>query len=237
MGNIGTDIVEKLERSMGGLYSTTIKSTLNTLFPRDFELYLVSLELVGPDDKIEDFFTFPVNPQSINKVESYSKSIERGYGAIVVNKTGYFTPQDITVKGNFGKSFKILVRNKNSVPFTSVYKKGKEEFSSTVKSGYGSFKVLQDICRKSNELVNGRPKKLYFHNFPLGESYLVEVLDFNEDTSVSNNMMWNYVLRMKVLSPINVNRDQRARQVVSGQVQKILTNTANSIKDLITTNI
>lgn len=237
MGNIGTDIVEQLANSVGNIASTAVKSTLNSLFPRDFELYLISLELVSPDDKPEDYFTFPINPQSINKIEAYSKNIERTFGSVVVNKTGSFTPQDITIKGNFGKSFKILVRNKDITSFTSVYKKAEDEFSTTIKSGYGSLKVLQDICKRSNELVNGRPKRLYFHNFALGESYLVEVLDLNEDMNLSSNMIWGYTLRLKILSPINIDSTQRLNLVLVGQTQKTITNASNSIKDTLSTNM
>lgn len=231
------DIIEKLEKQLIGVAGDAIKSTLNILFPRDFELYLVSLELVGPDDRPEDYFTFPINPQSLNKTETYSKSIERTYGAVVVNKTGSFTPQDIVIKGNFGRSFKLLVRNKSSAPFTSIYKGPEKEFSRTIKSGYGSFKVLQDICKRSNDLVNGRPKRLYFHNFVLGESYLVEVLDLSEDMSMANNMMWNYTLRLKILTPINVKRKDRLKLVLSGQVQKIVTNVAGTVKDFLIKSI
>lgn len=237
MDNIGANIVEQLANAIGNVGSESVKSTLNILFPRDFELYLVSLELTNYNDVVEDYFTFPINPQSISKSEMYSKNIDRTYGAVVVNKTGSFTPQDITLKGNFGKSFKMLVRNKSSIPFVSIYKRQSGEFSSVIKNGYGSFKVLQDICKRSNDLDNGRPKRLYFHNFMLGESYLVEVLDFNGDMNMSSNMIWNYTLRMKILTPINVENKQRSLQVLSGFTQKTITNTVKATSDFISTNI
>lgn len=190
-----------------GTVNGIARSVLNSLYPSEFEVYFVSLELTDYNGNIEEYFTFPINPNSISKTEPRTKSIERTFGKIIVNKSDKFTPQDLTIKGNFGRDFKIILRHKGEISFNSLLTRSllfnEEEFSSGIKSGYGSFKILQSICEKSEKSNLGRPNKLYFHNYLLGESYLVEVIELSEDQSLQSNMMWNYNLRLKILSPIN----------------------------------
>lgn len=237
--NIGTDLLEQLGKSVGSLASTAVKTTLNVLWPNEFELYMVSLELTDADDTTLDYFTFPINPNSMTKTEPYIKDIGRSFGAVVVNKTGKFAPQDITIKGNFGKEFKMLIRN-TQISFKALVKKNPagmdgDELSPIFKNGYGCFKVLQNLCKRSDELDNGKSRRLYFHNFILGESYLVEVLDFVGDMNMPTNMLWNYTLRLKVLTPINVSKKTRTRMAIVGQSQKILTSAVQGAKNLLTT--
>lgn len=193
--------------NLGGGLEVLSRNILNTKYPAEFEAYFVSLELVTPNNDIEEYFTFPINPISINKIEPRTKSIERTFGKIIVNKSDRFTPQDLTIKGNFGRDFKILVRQKGELSFNSILSISKflspEEFNPIIKSGYGSFKILQNICKKSETSIGGKPMKLYLHNYFLGESYLVEVIDFSADQSVQQNMMWNYTLRLKIISPLD----------------------------------
>lgn len=220
---------EQIVRSI----TSASRAFLNTLYPKEFEVYMVSLELTDANDEIEDFFTFPINPTAITKTEPTTKTIERSFGKIVVNKSDMFTPQDIVLKGNFGRDFKVLIRN-TEVAFTSLLKlPTMEEFNHNIKSGYGSLKVLQDICNRSNEVRGGKPMKLYFHNFPLGESYLVEVIDFSPDMNMSSNMMWNYTLRLKVITPINLTLKQRMNITSTGEVQKTMNTAVREAKSMI----
>jgi len=228
------DIKDFINEFGGDMSAEAVRSALNTLYPKEFELYFVSLELTDAEDNPEDFFTFPITPNSISKSEPFIKDIQRGFGAIVVNKTGLFAPQDITIRGNFGRDFKIIIRSR--VPAESrsdnktismggilrTFKPGEGELSANIKSGYGCLKVLQDICRSSDQLANGLPKRLYFHNFPLGESYLVEVLDFSTDMNMSNNMMWNYNLKLKIVAPVNRGFLKKVSRISIGQAQRLL---------------
>lgn len=189
--------------------NTATKMALNTLYPNEFEVYMVTLELVDKDDNLLDYFTFPINPESISKSQPYVKQIDRSYGAVVVNKTGKFAPQDITIKGNFGRQFKFVTRDKSikNVSWSGLLPWTKDddsnlEFNRYYKSGYGCFKIVQNICKKADELDDGYARKLYFHNLALGESYLVEVLNFQGSQSSSSNMLWNYDLRMKIISNV-----------------------------------
>lgn len=213
------------------------RNALNSLYPKEFEAYFLSLELTDFYDNIEEYFTFPVNPSFISKTESRTKSINRTFGKIVVNKSDFFTPQDIVIKGNFGRNFKILIRHKGELNFNSILSKTtiftQNEFSSNIKSGYGSFKILQSICERADKSIEGDPKKLYLHNYFLGESYLVEVIDFSGDQSLQTNMMWGYTLRLKVISPINVSKKDKLNGSITGMGQNALNKSLGSVKKVL----
>lgn len=223
-------LVSELVRDWG-------RDVLHSIYPKEFELYMISLELVNPNNDIEEYFTFPINPNSMSKIEPYTKTIERGFNRVIVNRNSSFTPQDLSIKGNFGRDFRILVRQKESVTFNSILSKSKffkeGEFNHSLKSGYGSFKILQRICQRSNELVEGKPMKLYFHNFMLGESYLAEVLDFTAEQSLASNMLWNYSLRLKIIAPINQSKRKVSFKPRSGTVQNTISKTVNRSKQIV----
>ena len=219
MSFLGNELLSRVIPLVEGMDTDMAKSILHSIYPKEFEVYMVSLELTDFSGKTLDLFTFPINPTSIYKSEPYTKSINRGHGGVVVNRSGFFTPQEITLRGNFGKDYKTLIRGE-VLSFNSL--RLNDELSHTIKSGYGSFKVLQEICSKSNELNgNNRPNLLFFHNFVFGESYLVEVLDFSSDMSVQTNMLYGYSLRLKIVSPISI-KEKRLSMLMNGVVQKTL---------------
>lgn len=232
--DIGNDIVNSLAQQIGNIGNSAIKTVLNSLWPKDFELYMVSLELTDYKDNLLDYMTFPINPESISKSEPQLKNVERAYEATVVTKLGQKIPHDINIRGNFGKSFKMLLRTSGfSGDFRALVGKtssgmGGDEISPFFKSGYGCLKVLQNICTQSNVLDNGRSRRLYFHNFMLGESYLVEVLSMGEDMSMSSNMIWGYNLSLKILTQINVSKSKRLALAATGLLQNTITDVVDS---------
>lgn len=230
---------------LGSSINNVSRITLNSLYPKEFEAYLISLELVDYNDNIEEYFTFPVNPNYISKVDPRVKSIDRTFGAIIVNKSDQFVPKDIILKGNFGRDFKVVLRHKGEVTFNSFLNKSafvsSEEFNPIIKSGYGSLKILQNICEKSEMSINGLHNKLFFHNYLLGESYLVEVIDFTQDQSLASNMMWGYTLRLKVISPVGrkdgfILKTNISSSVV-GSAQETLNKSLGSVRKLISSMI
>lgn len=183
--------------------TTAAKITLNTLYPREFEFYMVTLELVNHDDTLVEYFTFPINPESISKSQPYLKQIDRTYGAVIVNKSGKFVPQDIVLKGSFGRNFKFVSRDQVLDLSAIQWLPNDSEYNRNYKSGYGCFKIVQRICDLADILdEKGYARKLYFHNLALGESYLVEVINFEASQSLDSNMIWNYDLRLRVLTEI-----------------------------------
>ena len=79
--------------------------------------------------------------------------------------------------------------------------------------------------------------RLYFHNFPLGESYLCEVMNFEGSQDLSTNMMWNYSLTLKILAPINLTTAERFTKVALGTSQKVITSAVNKTKNVILQNV
>ncbi len=199
---LGLDVAGDSIRAVVGSLDTVAKLALNTLYPAEFEVYMVTLELVDYTDESLEYFTFPINPESINKSQPYLKQIERTYGAVVVNKSGSFVPQDIVIKGTFGRQFRFVTTEKVFDLTAIQWLPNEKEFNKNYKSGYGCFKIVQRICDEANILDNGHARKLYFHNLAMGESYLVEVMNFTGSQSQNSNMIWNYDLRMKILSNV-----------------------------------
>lgn len=196
---------------------------LNAAFPVDFEYYFTALELVDSLGNTIDYLAFPVQPSSITKVMPKRTNIKKSSSGITVIRSNSFVPEMITIKGNFGRSFKLLVSpdkyeqgsifsvtsgvytlqdgNVNSLSINYPI------FNVGVKTGYGCTKILQAIISKSSSVDrNGRPFRLLFYNLGLGESYLVEVppngLTLMQDESM--NMIWTYSLELTVLAPIQL---------------------------------
>lgn len=200
------------------------RSMMATQFPNDFEVYMCSLELTDSKDNTIDVFTFPISPESIDKSEPKRTTVVNTAGGITVLTSPVFTPQSISIKGNFGRTFKILLSGSDSVSLTGaafsisagkryLYQlQGKStsslkmpSFDVGIKTGYGCIKILQSIVDKSNGVDSlGFPMKLYFYNMAFGESYLVTIpprgITFSQN--VSKNMIWEYNLEMTVIAPM-----------------------------------
>lgn len=238
-------ILEKIKPIVGDRINEAARAKLHSRFPTEFEVYMLTLELTDIQGKTLDLFTFPINPKTISKIEPYTKSISRAYNNIIVTKNGTFTPCDIILRGNFGRTFKVLYREID-VAFRAL--RGVGELSTSLKGGYGCIKVLQSICQASNKLDSkDNPYLLYFHNHTLGESYLVEVLDLNIDLDTS--MIYSYSLRLKILKEVNKNTQflfkkniatktiQNTAQVGKNIAIKIIQNTAQQVGKNIATKI
>lgn len=219
------------------------RAILSQIYPKDFEYYMVALELVNGAGDTIDYFAFPVLPTAITKSENKRISIKKSYRSTLVLTSTAFTPQDITIKGNFGRSFKILVGVKeilNGVAFRNSTKAGVFELSQLangstpqpvnqfepfVKTGYGATKLLQSIIHKSDGSDDTGPWRLYFYNFALGESYLVVApsksltLEQNDSTM---NMIWNYTLNLTIIAPL----ESIKNKITTSSTMKLLTKSA-----------
>lgn len=200
------------------------KAALSGLFPRDFEYYLVALELTTFDGDTIDFFSFPILPSQLTKSENTKTSIYPTLGGITIINSSTITPQDLTLSGDFGRSFKLMVGNYGA-PFVSfkgvkfsntngvyysddvnaTFSRKVPDFNFTVKSGYGCIKILQSMIARANGHDDGKPFRLYFYNLALGESYLVVptknplVLSQNE----AKNTIWSYTLNLQIIAPLD----------------------------------
>lgn len=214
--------------------------TLSSVYPYDFEWYMCALELTDSKDQTIDYLAFPIQPDSIQKSEPTRNNIKKSMAGVTVLSNDAYIPQDITIRGSFGRQFKLLlnvkeIKGKNSQYSTvngvySLYQKAGASainypsFNVAAKNGYGIIKILQAIVNKSVGLDDeGKPFKLYFYNMALGESYLVAIppsgAQFSQD--VSKNMVWSYSITMKTLSPLDAVREEQ-----EGSLRKELSATA-----------
>ena len=206
---------------MKGIEKTIGTQALSAMFPNDFELYMCALELTDSEDHVIDYLAFPVMPDSITKTEPTRTNVKKSLFGITVLTSPSFTPQEINIKGSFGRNFKILLNVANPVQgaaFSTTAGKydlfsisGKSttlsfsEFDVGVKTGYGVLKILKAIASKSVGLgKNGKPLRLYFYNMALGESFLVVIppSGVQYTQNLARNMIWNYNLTMIALAPM-----------------------------------
>lgn len=200
------------------------RSILHTLFPNDFELYMMALELTTFEGDTIDFFTFPVMPSQISKSEIHRTNVKKGLRGITIINSDSSTPSEISIRGNFGRSFKFLFNQGGSNPgvikairYANASGVGSVEdvnsniidirpsFSPDLKTGFGCIKILQSIISKSQGHENGKSFRLHLYNLSLNESYLVTTtknpLVINQDEN--SNMLWNYTLNLVILGDLS----------------------------------
>lgn len=215
--------VKQSQNTANELRQVLGKKALNALFPREFEFYMLSLELINSKGFTEDFFTFPVTPNSIKEQYQTLTNIQKTASGITVNKTDTFAPRNIIVSGNFGRQFKTII-NRNLVSFTGIAftaESGgvdglKQNFTSQrpgeivsavfnreTKTGYGCLKVLESIINKSqNRDPFGFPYRLLLYNAALGNNYVVEVINFEQNQDQQSNAIWNYNIVFTAVAPV-----------------------------------
>src|ERR1035437_26712 len=201
------------------------RAALHSLYPNEFEYYACALELIDSNGSTEEFFVFPVMPDSIDEANMSNTNIKKkAYGVVSLHNTS-FIPFPIKISGSFGRKFRIMLGGTEFSNSGFSFEKFKSDplgeaaavFNTNVKTGYGAFKVLERIVKSS--LMNdkyGLPRKLFFYNLALNSNYLVEFLTLAKSQSIQKNMIWNYNLDMKAIAP--------AAQVISG-LDKSLKNT------------
>lgn len=183
------------------------KLTAHSLFPNDFELYFTALELVDSKGRTVDYFFFPINPTNIIENHPSIVQVKKTANGVVSLSSSSYNPSDIELSGNFGKQYKMLVGRTSIIASAMIFGElslENREMLPGIKSGYGCIKVLSNILKKSDSLdKKGQPYSLYFYNLSLGNSYLVKKIGVTYSQSIENNMVWNYNLILKTLSPLN----------------------------------
>jgi len=224
------------------LVKTVGRSRLNSLYPQDFEAYIISFELVDSLGSTVEFFSLPIMPNSITINETELTSIKKTSGGVSVIKTDSFVPKDISLAGNFGRNFKVLIRDK-FIDFDSFSLKGLSfknvDFNGVnIKTGYGAVKAFKSILDGSKTIDSfGNPMMLYFYNFSFGENYVVEVKSKSfSQAKESSNGIWNYSIELKAVSEINyglVNSSSLLEITSSSRIQGRLNELAVKLKKLI----
>lgn len=181
------------------------RGALNTLYPNDIENFLIIFELVDSKNEVEDLFVFPINPQAIKEDYQTTTTIKRTYNTVIAIDNKSFNPVRISLSGNFGKSFKVLVGRElvSGLGFVLKRGKGEREFFSNVKTGYGCVKILQSFVERAQKPdVYGFPRVLNFYNLFSGNNYIVKPVTFSLNQDLGSNMIWNYNLTLEALGRV-----------------------------------
>lgn len=262
-----SDVTEYLQNRGNTVINEAIQLTksiglqaIATAMPHEFEWYMIALELATADNRTIDYLTFPIMPNSLSKVEQNRTSIKKSLSGVTVLQNSALPLGEIVLQGNFGRGFKNLVGINNDVSIGALaysMKAGKYDlyslqegsnrkipkvktFNTAVKTGYGVVKMLQAMLSKSvGHDSSGRPFRLFFYNMAFGESYQVVVppngVRFYQD--LSNNMIWNYDLRLTIVAPLDaVVKDSRkwkqlATSAIKGSVDIVSTEVKNVVGD------
>lgn len=222
------------------------KALRHLFWERDFEVYFCGLELTTFEGSTVDYFIFPVMPNNITKTHNERTTVYRTFGGVTVLNSDSFTPQNLTLTGNFGRSFKFLV---NKVPYdvrgiAFSWKRGvylsddvgkrfmlkAPKYLPAITTGYGCTKMLQSIIDKAKSNIDGKPFRLYFYNPALSENYLVvptkQPLTLTQDVN-SSNMMWNYTLNLEIISPLeNITPLGNTNFLMAAATQQLVGDTA-----------
>lgn len=224
------------------------KNAMNVKYPKEFELYLCALELTNEVGKTLRYFIFPIMPSTLEELKPKITNVKKTLAGVTTLKTPTFIPTDITLSGNFGRKFKVLLGtdyvdlissfkdSSDKVTGNSVGAGLKEVFDDRIKTGYGCTKILEDIVDESNAIGDdGQLRKLIFHNPALGNSYYVVASNLRISQSEQTNMIWNYSLQLKSIAPLDSLRTKAEQESaskrlnVTGYVQKKVDKVINGV--------
>ena len=233
MADVNNDIIryKDLLLRLGG-------ATLNALFPKDFEYYMLYLELVGLKNGVEksELFVFPIMPTRISESEVYNENIKKTFGGVSVNGTNSFIPFDIQLQGDFGRKLKLLIGNE-LIDFSAL-SFNVSSFATEVKTGYGCFKILEHICRKSKTLdENNQSHRLYLYNPAIGNNYQVRVVNLTKQQTLDKNMIWGYNLTLKAIERLDIKEPTLGVKNLIIAVQSIVSVGATRLKDALVSKI
>ena len=199
---------------------TTGLAAAHSFAPDELEYYLCSLELYNADNERKGLLSFSVMPTDIMENRTAIATIVKTQYGVIETFTNGFVPRDISIRGTFGKRFRMVQAKKppgksmvnffDNVGFVDkVFDQwldfnmfGSEISVPTIHSGYGLTKLLKRMVEASFELdASGRPYILVFTNHALNTSYAVEVLQDSYSMNMDSNMIWQYSLEMKAIAP------------------------------------
>lgn len=244
--------VASLNSRQRSLVNQIGKAGLHALYPKEFEHYFFSLELVDHAGNTIDYFAFPILPSSFSEEHQELTNIKKSMGGVVSIKNQTFVPKTINIKGDFGKKLKILLGGKQIEVFGLRFsikdgnfgisgdplgnlKKKFTQFSSFAKTGYGCVKIIEAMKDKSNQLVDGKPTRLYCYNSMTGNNYQVEINRFTHaQDKQSFNMIPNYTLQMTAVAELDSLLEFNPFSTVKNLGVNLLQRTTNNVVNRVT---
>lgn len=224
--------LDNVIRNRTVLLETIGASALNVRYPKEFEVYVVALELTDSAGKTLRYFIFPVNPVGLSEVQSEITNVKKTLAGITALSNTTFVPVQINLSGNFGRKFKILLGT-DYVQFLNSFKTqdGKvtsnsigngtlQVFDQRTKTGYGCLKILQDIIEESKVIDEMGSRRLIFYNPAFGTSYLVKPMSFRIDMTQEMNMLHTYNLQMQAIAPLDALQDEKKMEQEAARLNK-----------------
>lgn len=228
------------------------RPALNARYPKEFELYMCALELIDQEGATLRYFIFPVMPSNIDESQPQITNIKKSLAGITVLSNPTFVPGDISLSGNFGRKFKVLLgvdytdlissfsTQGGQLTSSSVIEGASDFFDKRVKTGYGCCKILEEIIAESKAVDEKGVRRLIFYNPALGNNYLVKPTSLRFSMSQESNMIWNYSLNLKTiaslesLNSISQTQQSEERLITTGyiqqQAQKILSSLTSILR-------
>ena len=185
------------------------KLLAHTLFPNEFEYYLISFELLdsGANYKVTDRLIFPVMPDRIDIGKVKATTIKKSFAGIVSYTNNSFEPINISLQGSFGKKMRLLIGNKRTDEVKDnlggkLKALAGSTFFPSVKSGYGTLKNLERIFEKATSNgTDGKPYIVNFYNLSFNQAFVVKFNSLNVSQSIEKNMIWDYAMQMTAIAP------------------------------------
>jgi hypothetical protein len=239
-------LVQDVISKHNNLLLTVGEAGLSAIFPKDFDYFMIALELVDSQNHTIDYLAFPVSPSSLSQSEPSLVNIKKTAGGIVSLSTPTFVPKTISIRGTFGRKFKVLLKNNSSVNFSAFKFSGtvtkdqimsgvsalkQAAFDPSIKSGYGTIKYLQAILDKSTATdESGESFKLFFYNPIFGDNFLCELIEFEISESMESNRIPGYNLTLRAIAPLeSMSSIDSKKSMVKVLASNLLQKGANSI--------
>lgn len=231
------------------------KSALHALYPNDFPLYFLAMEVVDSRGNTVNYLAWPILPEEIKESHVEITSIKKTISSVNVVKNPTFVPRNISIKGNFGRNFKLLLNrgiefagfgisggqlvNNNSLDGNVI-----PQFSSIAKTGYGCIKIIEAMKETSKKLdAYKKPHSLYLYNPILGNNYQVEFSTGNSfnhmQNNKQNNMIPAYDIQLTAVAPLNglfsrtANLESAIKNLSIGVLQKGANAIASDIRSIL----
>lgn len=204
--------LDDAKQALLGLAADLGRGTLHSLYPNDFEYYMMTFELINSKGLRENMLLLPILPDDIRYSINTLSSVRKTSSGVVSMFNPTFVSFPITLQGTFGKKLKFLLGDSEflSLAFNLRSSLGKQTGSDTsstwntqIKTGYGVTKLFEGILQKSQTLDDdGKPYKLIFTDSCFNKDLVVEINNYTfEQNSRSNNGYWNYSVQMTAIAP------------------------------------
>lgn len=208
---------QKINEELIDLAATIGSAALHSQFPNDFEYYALGLDLTDSENQILDSLVFPVMPSQIQEPRPAINTTKKTAAGVVSMYNTTFAPFDISIRGSFGRKLRILT-NTNALSGSIISSEGYDApvFNASIKTGYGTLKLLERICMASQTTdEKGKPVRLFYYNLALNSQYLVEFRNLVFSQDQGSNMIWNYSANFKAIAPAYLIRSNNESSIIS----------------------